>query len=198
MTIQVHSSADADSLAVRMADVSVNIGPPQAAKSYLNIGAILEAAKATGADAVHPGYGFLSENAAFADEVEAAGLVFVGPTGATIRTMGDKAAARGAAQKAGVPVVPGSSGRLSDLAQAIRLGDEIGYPLMIKAAAGGGGRGIRIAQDKGELEAGLDQARGGGQGGVRRRQPLSREVHPARPPYRGADSRRRRPCRSLL
>ena len=157
-TIQVHSSADADSLAVRMADVAVNIGPPQAARSYLNIGAIIEAAKANGADAIHPGYGFLSENAAFADAVEAEGLVFVGPTGATIRTMGDKAAARGAAQKAGVPVVPGSDGRLSDLSQATRLADEIGYPLMIKAAAGGGGRGIRIAQNKGELEAGLDQA----------------------------------------
>ena len=157
-TIQAHSSADAESLAVKMADVSVNIGPPQATKSYLNIGAILDAAKETGADAIHPGYGFLSENAAFADAVEAEGLVFVGPTGATIRTMGDKAAARGAALKAGVPVVPGSDGRLSDLSQAIRLADEIGYPLMIKAAAGGGGRGIRIAQNKGELEAGLDQA----------------------------------------
>ena len=112
-----------------MADVSVNTGPPQASKSYLNIRTILEAAKATGADAIHPGYGFLSENAAFADEVEAKGLVFVGPTGATIRTMGDKTAARGTAQKAAVPVVPGSNGRLSDLSQAICLGDEIGYPV---------------------------------------------------------------------
>jgi acetyl-CoA carboxylase biotin carboxylase subunit len=157
-TIQVHSSADADSLAVKMADDAINIGPPQAGKSYLNIDAIISAAKATHADAVHPGYGFLSENAAFADAVEAAGLVFVGPTGATIRTMGDKAAARAAAIRAGVPVVPGSEGRLSDGAQAIRLAREIGYPLMIKAAAGGGGRGIRIAHSQGELEAAIDQA----------------------------------------
>jgi acetyl-CoA carboxylase, biotin carboxylase subunit len=157
-TIQVHSSADAESLAVKMADEAVNIGPPQASKSYLNIDAIISASKATRADAVHPGYGFLSENAAFADAVEGAGLVFVGPTGATIRTMGDKAAARAAAIRAGVPVVPGSEGRLSDGAQAIRLAREIGYPLMIKAAAGGGGRGIRIAQSQEELEAAIDQA----------------------------------------
>jgi acetyl-CoA carboxylase biotin carboxylase subunit len=157
-TIQVYSSADADSLAVKMADEAINIGPPQASKSYLNIDSLISAAKATNADAVHPGYGFLSENAAFADAVEAAGLAFVGPTGATIRTMGDKAAARAAAIRAGVPVVPGSEGRLSDGAQALRLAEEIGYPLMIKAAAGGGGRGIRIAQSQQELEAAIDQA----------------------------------------
>ena len=157
-TIQVHSSADTESLAVKMADEAVNIGPPQASKSYLNIDALITAAKATNADAVHPGYGFLSENAAFADAVEAAGLVFVGPTGATIRTMGDKAAARAAAIRAGVPVAPGSESRLRDTAQAIGLAGEIGYPLMIKAAAGGGGRGIRIAQSREELEAAIDQA----------------------------------------
>src|SRR6185312_16302066 len=114
-TIQAHSAADADSLAVRMADEAVNIGPPHAAKSYLNISAILDAAAATGAEAIHPGYGFLSENAAFADAVEAAGLVFVGPKGETIRIMGDKAAARARAKEAGVPVVPGSEGRIADL-----------------------------------------------------------------------------------
>jgi acetyl-CoA carboxylase biotin carboxylase subunit len=157
-TIQVYSSADADSLAVKMADEAVNIGPPQASKSYLNIDAIISAAKATGADAVHPGYGFLSENAAFADAVAAAGLIFVGPTGATIRTMGDKAAARAAAIRAGVPVVPGSEGRLGGAEQAIGSAGEIGYPLMIKAAAGGGGRGIRVAHSQQELEAGIDQA----------------------------------------
>jgi acetyl-CoA carboxylase biotin carboxylase subunit len=157
-TIQVHSSADAESLAVKMADESVLIGPPQASKSYLNIEAILGAAKTAGADAVHPGYGFLSENAAFADAVEAAGLTFVGPRGATIRTMGDKAAARSAAQKVGVPVVPGSEGAISGLPKALKIAGEIGYPVMIKAAAGGGGRGIRIAQDRAELETGLDQA----------------------------------------
>src|ERR1700727_1262698 len=127
-TIQVYSAADADSLAVRMADEAVNIGPFQAAKSYLNIEAVLAAARATGADAIHPGYGFLSENPVFADVVEAAGLVFVGPKAETIRTMGDKAAARGAAQKAGGPVVPGSHGQAADFDAAVKLADKIAFP----------------------------------------------------------------------
>ncbi len=157
-TIQAHSLADADSLAVRMADEAVNIGPPSAAKSYLNVEALLRAAHETGADAVHPGYGFLAENAAFADAVEAAGLVFVGPRGDTIRTMGDKAAARAAAASAGVPVVPGSEGKLEDAAEGRRLAKAIGYPLMIKAAAGGGGRGIRVVETAETFEAAFDQA----------------------------------------
>ena len=157
-TIQVHSSADADSLPVKLADVSINIGPPQATKSYLNIEAVLNAAGATGAEAIHPGYGFLSENSAFADAVEAAGLVFVGPTGATIRTMGDKAAARAAAEAAGVPVVPGSEGRVDTVSAARAVAEEIGYPIMIKASAGGGGRGIRVVENAGGLEAAFDQA----------------------------------------
>jgi len=157
-TIQVYSAADADSLAVRMADDAINIGPFQAAKSYLNIEAILAAARATGADAIHPGYGFLSENPVFADAVEAAGLIFVGPKGETIRTMGDKAAARGAAQRAGVPVVPGSEGRVAELVEARRLAEKIGFPVMIKASAGGGGRGIRIAETAEALGSSLDQA----------------------------------------
>jgi acetyl-CoA carboxylase, biotin carboxylase subunit len=157
-TIQVYSAADADSLAIRMADDAINIGPFQAAKSYLNIEAVLAAARATGADAIHPGYGFLSESPVFADAVEAAGLIFVGPKGDTIRTMGDKAAARGAAQRAGVPVVPGSEGRVADLVEARRLADKIGFPVMIKASAGGGGRGIRIAETADALDAALDQA----------------------------------------
>ncbi len=150
-TVQAHSEADANSLAVQLADSAVEIGPPQAAKSYLNIHAIVDAAKAAGADAVHPGYGFLAESAHFADAVEAAGLIFVGPCGDTIRMMGDKVAARTAAMNAGVPTVPGSEGRIDDVAEAEKLAAKIGYPVMIKAAAGGGGRGIRIAHDAEEF-----------------------------------------------
>ncbi|WP_131194974.1 acetyl-CoA carboxylase biotin carboxylase subunit [Lichenihabitans psoromatis] len=157
-TVQVYSKADAQMLAVRLADEAIEIGPAHPAKSYLKIDAILQAAFATGADAVHPGYGFLAENAAFAEAVEAAGLVFIGPTAETIRTMGDKAAARASAQAAGVPVVPGSDGVLDDLASAPALAEAVGYPVMIKAAAGGGGRGIRVARNQDELEALLPQA----------------------------------------
>ena len=157
-TVQVHSAADAESLAVKMADEAVNIGPPHAAKSYLNIQNILDAAKATGADAIHPGYGFLAENAGFADAVEAAGLIFVGPRGDAIRVMGDKVAARVAAEAAGVPVVPGSDGRIDDPEQARLIAMAIGFPVMIKAAAGGGGRGIRIAHDMAEFETLMPQA----------------------------------------
>ena len=150
-TVQVHSDADADSLAVRLADEAINIGPPQAAKSYLDAEAILKAARESGADAIHPGYGFLAENAAFSDRVAQAGLIFVGPDGDTIRLMGDKAAARREAQKAGVPTVPGSDGNVSDLDAAAELAGEIGFPVMIKASAGGGGRGIRVAENAGEF-----------------------------------------------
>ncbi|MFM2281255.1 MAG: hypothetical protein RLZZ444_3486 [Pseudomonadota bacterium] len=157
-TVQVHSAADTEMLAVKMADEAVNIGPPHAAKSYLNIDAILAAAKATGADAIHPGYGFLAENAGFADAVEAAGLIFVGPTGEQIRTMGDKAMARTAALAAGVPCVPGSDGRIDSAEEAREVAARIGFPLMIKAAAGGGGRGIRIAATPEEFEHLMAQA----------------------------------------
>jgi len=151
-TVQAHSDADENSLAVKLADSAVNIGPAQAPKSYLNIEAIVAAATASGCDAVHPGYGFLAESSHFADAVEAAGLVFVGPRGDTIRMMGDKVAARTAAMNAGVPTVPGSDGRIDDVAAAEKLAADIGYPVMIKAAAGGGGRGIRIAHDAKEFE----------------------------------------------
>jgi acetyl-CoA carboxylase biotin carboxylase subunit len=157
-TVQVHSKADADMLAVRLADEAIEIGPAQATKSYLNIEAVLKAARECGADAIHPGYGFLSENAGFAEAVEAAGLVFIGPSAETIRTMGDKAAAKAAALAAGVPVVPGTDGVLSDLGAAARLAREIGFPVMIKASAGGGGRGIRVAGNAEELETLLPQA----------------------------------------
>lgn len=159
-TIQAYSVADADSLAVKMADEAVNIGPPHAAKSYLNIPVIIEAAKKAGADAIHPGYGFLAENAGFADAVVAAGMIFVGPSGDAIRTMGDKVSARIAAEKAGVPVVPGSGGRIEDLTETTQIAERIGFPIMIKAAAGGGGRGIRIANTAEEFAQFLPQAQG--------------------------------------
>lgn len=149
--IQVYSEADATSLAVQMADESVEIGPANAKKSYLDIDAILAAAKKTNADAVHPGYGFLAENADFADAVEAAGMAFIGPSGDVIRRMGDKAAARQAAQQAGVPTVPGSGGIVEDFEQAKDIARAIGFPVMIKARAGGGGRGIRIAASEEEF-----------------------------------------------
>lgn len=157
-TVQVHSDADTESRAVKLADEAVNIGPPAAAKSYLNVAALLKAAKDTGADAIHPGYGFLAENADFADAVAAAGLIFVGPSGDTIRLMGDKAAARAEAQKANVPTVPGSDGIIDDMDAAALLAEEIGFPVMIKAAAGGGGRGIRIANDGAEFRTLAPQA----------------------------------------
>ena len=157
-TVAVHSEADRDALHVQIADEAVAIGPPAAKKSYLNIAAILKAAADTGADAVHPGYGFLAENADFADACAAAGLVFVGPSGEAIRTMGDKVAARSAAHAAGVPVVPGSMGRVGSIEEARAILMDTGFPVMIKAAAGGGGRGIRIANDLAEFEAAFPQA----------------------------------------
>jgi acetyl-CoA carboxylase biotin carboxylase subunit len=157
-TVQAHSLADADMLAVRLADQAVNIGPPAAAKSYLNITAVVAAAVAAGVDAVHPGYGFLAENAAFADAVEAAGLIFIGPNGDTIRLLGDKVAARQVASAAGVPTVPGSGGRIADVAAAREIVEELGFPVMIKAAAGGGGRGIRLAATPEEFEQVFSQA----------------------------------------
>lgn len=156
-TVAVFSDADADSLHVQIADEAVHIGPPAAKKSYLNVAAILRAAEETGADAVHPGYGFLAENADFADACAKAGMAFVGPSGDAIRTMGDKVAARSAAHAAGVPVVPGSMGRV-DLDEARHVLMDTGFPVMIKAAAGGGGRGIRIANDLAEFEAAFPQA----------------------------------------
>ena len=155
--VAVYSTADADMLAVRMADEAVEIGPPAASKSYLDADAILHAARTTGADAIHPGYGFLAENPDFADAVVEAGLIFVGPCGDTIRLMGDKAAARAQAQKANVPTVPGSDGVVT-VQQGARVAEQIGFPVMIKATAGGGGRGIRIARTAQEFAAMAPQA----------------------------------------
>jgi acetyl-CoA carboxylase, biotin carboxylase subunit len=157
-TIQAHSTADAGSLAVQMADAAVEIGPPPATKSYLDIEAVMTAARNSGADAIHPGYGFLAENASFSQVVEDAGLIFVGPSAETIRLMGDKVAARHAAAQAGVPTVPGSKGRVDSLDAALAVLDETGFPVLIKAAAGGGGRGIRIAQDQREFDQAFHQA----------------------------------------
>lgn len=157
-TVAVYSDADRDSLHVQIADEAVHIGPPAAKKSYLNVASILKAATDTGCDSVHPGYGFLAENAGFADACAAAGLVFVGPSGDAIRTMGDKVAARSAAHAAGVPVVPGSLGRVAGIDAARHVLIDTGFPVMIKAAAGGGGRGIRIANDLAGFEAAFPQA----------------------------------------
>lgn len=157
-TVAVYSDADRDSLHVQIADEAVHIGPPAAKKSYLNVAAILRAADEVGADAVHPGYGFLAENADFADACAHAGLAFVGPDGDAIRTMGDKVSARSAAHAAGVPVVPGSLGRVADIEAGRHVLIDTGFPVMIKAAAGGGGRGIRIANDLAEFEAAFPQA----------------------------------------
>ena len=158
-SIQAYSDADAEALAVQIADRAVNIGPAHAKKSYLDIEGVIKAAKSAGADAIHPGYGFLAENADFADAVVAAGMVFVGPDGDTIRMMGDKISARRAAIHAGVPVVPGSEGCIDDPEEARAIAEEIGFPLMIKAAAGGGGRGIRIASTMEEFETALPLAK---------------------------------------
>jgi len=144
-TVQAHSDADSDSLAVELADESINIGPAAASKSYLRIDSVLDAAQKTGADAIHPGYGFLAESAAFASAVDNAGLVFIGPPANTIRQMGDKVSARMTAREAGVPIVPGSDGLIHDLDEAASIARTIGFPVMIKATAGGGGRGIRTA-----------------------------------------------------
>jgi acetyl-CoA carboxylase biotin carboxylase subunit len=143
-TVAVHSTADADAMHVRLADEAVCIGPPQARDSYLNIPAILSAATITGADAIHPGYGFLSENARFAEAVEAHGFTFIGPTAEHIRMMGDKIVAKQTAHELGLPLVPGSAGPVGSLEEIVSLGAQIGWPVLIKAVAGGGGRGMKV------------------------------------------------------
>jgi len=151
-TVVVHSEADADAKYVRLADESVCIGPPPSAQSYLNIPAIISAAEVTDAQAIHPGYGFLSENADFAEKVEKSGFVFIGPRPDTIRLMGDKVSAKVAMTKAGVPCVPGSVGALpDDSKEVIKLAREIKYPVIIKAAGGGGGRGMRVVHTEAAL-----------------------------------------------
>ncbi|TVQ74849.1 MAG: acetyl-CoA carboxylase biotin carboxylase subunit [Chromatiaceae bacterium] len=151
-TVAVHSEADRDLKHVRLADESVCIGPARSGESYLNVPAIISAAEVTDAEAIHPGYGFLSENADFAERVESSGFVFIGPRAETIRLMGDKVSAKDAMQKAGVPCVPGSGGALGDDTEAnLELARKIGYPVIIKAAGGGGGRGMRVVHSDGAL-----------------------------------------------
>ena len=158
-TVAVHSTADADAMHVRLADESVCIGPPPAKDSYLNASAILSAATITGADAIHPGVGFLSENADFAGMVEEHGLVFIGPSAEHIGLMGDKVAAKQAVDGLGLEVVPGSDGAISSKEEAAEVAERLGYPVLIKAAAGGGGRGMKVVQDQGGLMDALNMAR---------------------------------------
>jgi acetyl-CoA carboxylase biotin carboxylase subunit len=158
-TVAVHSTADEDAMHVRLADESVCIGPPPSRDSYLNVAAILSAATITGADAIHPGVGFLSENADFAAMVAEHGFVFIGPEPAHIALMGDKITAKVAAQELGLPVVPGSDGAVEDEGEARQIAKSIGYPVLIKAAAGGGGRGMKIAHDGEQLIGQLKTAR---------------------------------------
>jgi acetyl-CoA carboxylase, biotin carboxylase subunit len=157
-TVAVHSTADADAMHVRLADEAICIGPPAAKDSYLNIPAIISAAEISGADAIHPGYGFLSENARFAEIIEEHKLIFVGPKPEHIRTMGDKVMAKKTAGALGLPLVPGSDGAIDDVEEAKRLAREVGYPVIIKAASGGGGRGMKVVWSEEELETQMQQA----------------------------------------
>ncbi|WP_395022854.1 acetyl-CoA carboxylase biotin carboxylase subunit [Dongia sp.] len=158
-TVAVHSTADAEAMNVRLADESVCIGPPASRDSYLNMAAIISAATITGADAIHPGIGFLSENAAFAQMVEEHGITFIGPSPEHLVIMGDKVQAKDAAKRFGIPVVPGSDGEISGEAEARRIAEETGYPVLIKAAAGGGGKGMRVATSEADLMAAYSMAR---------------------------------------
>ncbi len=158
-TVAVHSTADEDAMHVRLADESVCIGPPQAAQSYLNIPALLSACEITGADAVHPGYGFLSENARFAEILIEHNITFIGPNPEHIRTMGDKIKAKETVAAAGIPVVPGSSGGVASHDEALGIAKEIGFPVLVKASAGGGGRGMKLARSAADLQGAIAAAR---------------------------------------
>jgi acetyl-CoA carboxylase biotin carboxylase subunit len=157
-TVAVHSTADENAMHVRLADESVCIGPPSATQSYLNIPALVAACEITGADAVHPGYGFLAENAGFAEILGEHGITFIGPSPEHLRIMGDKIEAKRTAKAFGLPVVPGSDGAVTDITEAKKLAGDIGYPVLIKAASGGGGRGMKVAHSEGVLEAAMQTA----------------------------------------
>ncbi|RYG93310.1 acetyl-CoA carboxylase biotin carboxylase subunit [Loktanella sp. IMCC34160] len=158
-SVAVHSTADSDAMHVRMADEAVCIGPPSSAQSYLSFPAVLSAAEITGAQAIHPGYGFLSENAAFVQAIEDHGLTFIGPSAEHIRMMGDKITAKETAKELGIPVVPGSEGGVANLAAAKKAAADMGYPVIIKATAGGGGRGMKVAENEKSLESAFTTAR---------------------------------------
>jgi len=158
-TVAVHSTADADAMHVRLADEAICIGPPAAKDSYLNIPAIISAAEISGADAIHPGYGFLSENARFAEIVEAHDIIFVGPKPEHIRIMGDKVEAKRTAGALGLPLVPGSDGAIEDVEAAKVRAGQVGYPVLVKAASGGGGRGMKVVPDESQFETLMSQAR---------------------------------------
>jgi acetyl-CoA carboxylase, biotin carboxylase subunit len=158
-TVAVHSTADAEAMHVKLADESVCIGPPPAGESYLNMAAIIAACEITGADAVHPGYGFLSENTRFASMLEAHNITFIGPKSEHIRIMGDKIEAKKTARRLGIPCVPGSDGGIETDEEAMRVAAEIGYPVLVKAASGGGGRGMKVARSEDELSNALSSAR---------------------------------------
>jgi len=160
LTVALYSDADRNAKYVRLADESVCIGPASAQESYLNIASVIAAAEVTDANAIHPGYGFLSENADFAEQVENSGFIFVGPAAETIRTMGDKISAIKAMQSAGVPCVPGSDGPLPDILSQVKdIADRVGYPLMVKASGGGGGKGMRVVKGADELESAVQTTR---------------------------------------
>ena len=158
-TVAVHSTADEKAMHVRLADESVCLGPPAAKDSYLNIAAIVSACEITGADAVHPGYGFLSENAKFVDVLDAHHITFIGPTGDHIRLMGDKITAKDKVKELGIPIVPGSDGEVLTVEDAIKVGQDIGYPVLVKASSGGGGRGMKIARNDTEMKEAFSTAR---------------------------------------
>jgi acetyl-CoA carboxylase biotin carboxylase subunit len=158
-TVSVHSTADRNSLHVRFADRSICIGPPAARESYLNLPRLMSAIELSGADAVHPGYGFLAENADFADLCRKAGITFIGPDGDQIRCMGDKATAKATVRKAGIPLVPGSDGILSSVDEAMAVAEQIGFPVLLKATAGGGGKGMKIARTRDDLPSAFALAR---------------------------------------
>ena len=161
-SVAVHSTADADAMHVRMADEAICIGPPPSTESYLNVASIIAACEVTGAQAIHPGYGFLSENANFVQIIQDHDLTFIGPTAEHIRVMGDKITAKDTMKALGVPCVPGSDGGVPDLASAKRIGEEVGYPVIIKATAGGGGRGMKVAQTAADMESAFMTARAEG------------------------------------